>query len=89
MIGIPETGTLQNATISAVSFEGLSVKSMAGSNARLAIIDDDGNILEAGPAVEKEAWNVAIACYKNFLIGNGHIRVFNSPPGSDTGKAAA
>lgn len=89
MIGIPETGTLQNATISAVSFEGLTAKNTDGRSARLAIIDEDGNILEAGPAVEKEVWNVAIACYKNFLIGNGHIRVFNAPPGGEAGKAAA
>lgn len=80
MIGIPETGTLETAQISAVCFEGLKVTLKDGRPARLAIIDDDGNVVEAGNAVAKEAWNVTLASYKNMLIGKGHLRVFSSPP---------
>lgn len=80
MIGIPETGTLQTAEISAVIHQGLAVKTKDGRPARLAIIDEHGNIIDAGKAVEREAWNVAIASYKNFLTGNGHLRVFSEPP---------
>jgi hypothetical protein len=81
MIGIPETDTLQNAKISANVNTGFQVKTADGRNARLAIVDDDGNIIEAGPAVAKEAWNVCIAVQKNFWIGQGHLIVHSSPTG--------
>jgi len=35
---------------------------------------------EVGPAVAREAWNVTLACYKNFLVGQGHLRVLSGPP---------
>lgn len=79
MIGIPKIGTLQNAVISAVIHQGLTVRTAAGRPARLAIIDEFGTIIDAGESVEREAWNVAIASYKNFQIGNGHIRVSSAP----------
>jgi hypothetical protein len=80
MIGIPETNTLENAVISGVSHEGLTVRLKNGKLARLAIIDEDGNIVEAGQTVAKEAWNVTLAVYKNMMIGHGHLRIFSSPP---------
>lgn len=79
MIGEIKTGILEAAEISAVIHQGLTTKAKDGKAARLAIIDDDGNILEAGPAVAREAFNVSIACYKNFLIGQGHLRVYSAP----------
>ena len=81
MIGVPPTGALTGATISAVCFEGLSAETREGRKALFAIIDEDGKVIEAGPAVAKEAWNVTLACYKNFLVGQGHLRVFAGPPG--------
>jgi hypothetical protein len=54
---------LQHATISAVIHEGLSVES-DGKRCRLAIIDEAGNIIEAGDQVAREAFNVSIASYK-------------------------
>jgi len=48
----------------------------------LAIVDENGNVIEAGPAVAREAWNVTLACYKQFLMGHGHLRVFSAPPAS-------
>ncbi|MFZ6686620.1 hypothetical protein ACO0K0_02595 [Undibacterium sp. SXout11W] len=80
MIGIPETNTLSNATISGVSHEGLTITLKNGKPAKLAIIDEDGHIIEAGQAVAKEAWNVTLAVYKNMMIGKGHLRIFSSPP---------
>lgn len=80
MIGIPETGRLKTAIISAVGHEGLTVTTRDGRPARLAIIDSDGNVIESGPSVAIEAWNVTLATYKNILIGKGHLRIFNSPP---------
>lgn len=80
MIGVPPTGALIGVTMSAVCFEGLSVETRQGRKAMLAIIDEDGHVIEAGPAVAREAWNVTLACYKNFLAGQGHLRVFSGPP---------
>lgn len=80
MIGIPETDKLQTATISAVIHEGLTVQTRNGKKARLAIIDEDGNILEAGDTVAQEAWNVSIASFKNFMRGQGHLRIHSTPP---------
>lgn len=80
MIGAPSTGGLTGATLSAVCFEGLSVQTREGRKAQLAIIDEDGKVIEAGPVVAREAWNVTLASYKKFLIGEGHLRVFSDPP---------
>lgn len=81
MIGTIETGTLKQAIISAVAHEGLTVTTRDGRPARIAIIDEHNNVIEAGEAVAEEAWNVAIASYKNFLEGMGHIRAHTKPPG--------
>ena len=89
MIGIPQIGGLEHAVISGVSHEGLSVKLKDGRTARLAIVDDQGNVVETGAAVAKEAWNVTLAVYKNFLVGQGHLRVFSSPPGITAPSIAA
>lgn len=81
MIGIPETGTLQHSCINANVNTGFQITTADGSPARLAIIDAEGNIIEAGDAVAREAWNVCIAVIKNFRIGQGHLIVHSSPPG--------
>lgn len=80
MIGIPKTNTLALTFISAICFEGLRVQTKDGKNCKLAIIDDEGNVIESGEAVAKEAWNVTLASYKNMMIGQGHLRVFSTPP---------
>lgn len=82
MIGIPKTGTLAKGCVSANVTTGYKLTTSDGRPARLAIIDDDGNVVEAGEEVAKEVWNVAIAVMKNFRIGKGHIVVHSSPPGS-------
>lgn len=89
-VGIPKTDTLENAVISAVAHEGLTVQLKDGRVGRLAVVDDSGHVIEAGASVAVEAWNVTIAAYKNFRIGMGHMRVYSSPPGMGrlVGKAA-
>ena len=82
MIGTPKVGTLDSAIISGVCHEGLTITLADGRHARLAVIDDDGNIIEAGPQVAQECWNVTLAVYRNFMIGKGYLRVHTSPPGS-------
>lgn len=81
MIGIPETGALQHGCISANVTSGYQLTTADGRPARLAIIDADGNVVEAGDAVAREAWNVCIAVQKNFWIGQGHLVVHSAPPG--------
>lgn len=68
------------STISAVSFQGLSVMTPNGEQATLAVVDKNGQIIEAGPSVMRAVWDVAIRSYRNFLIGNGHLRVLAKPP---------
>ncbi|WP_230632283.1 hypothetical protein [Chromobacterium violaceum] len=80
-IGNIKIGSLEKADMSAVIFEGLTVTTAEGKPALLAIVDVDGNVIEMGDQVAIEAWNVSIASYKNFLIGEGHIRVHTCPPG--------
>lgn len=87
MIGTIETGMLKTSVMSGFCYEGLTVKTKDGKPARLAIIDENGNVIEDGPEVANEAWNVAIATYKNFLIGKGYIRVHTSPTGIDISEA--
>lgn len=85
MIGDPTTGTLTHCEISAVSHEGLSITTADGKRGTLAVLDENGNIIETGPSVAFEAWNVAVLSYRNFLKGKGYLRVRSStsaPPKS-------
>ncbi|MBM5590020.1 hypothetical protein [Burkholderia pseudomallei] len=68
-----------NFEISAISYKGLSVTIASGEPATLAVIDKDGNIVEAGPEVARAAWDVAIRSYRNFLMGTGHLHVLSKP----------
>ncbi len=68
--------------ISAVSYEGLTVRTATGKPATLAVIDEDGKVIDAGPSVLQEAFNVAVESYRNFLKGAGHLRVLTKPPGA-------
>lgn len=79
MIGHIPTGNLQTAQISAVIHQGLTVKLADGRPGKLAIVDADGTVVDASPAVARQAWLVSIACHKNFLIGQGHLRVLSGP----------
>lgn len=90
MIGTIPTGALPSAEISAVIHQGLKVKLSDGRPGRLAIVDEAGHVVDASPAVAREAWSVAIASYKNFQIGQGHLRVLSGPiPGIGSNVPAA
>lgn len=73
-----------SSTISAVSFQGFSIVTPDGNPATLAVVDQNGIIVEAGPSLARAVWDVAIRSYRNFLIGNGHLRVLTQPPGTGT-----
>lgn len=70
-----------SCSISAVSFEGLSITTPTGEPATLAIVDQNGKVIDAGPVVMRAVWDVAIRSYRNFLLGSGHLRVLVRPPG--------
>ncbi|CAE6694537.1 hypothetical protein R69619_00413 [Paraburkholderia nemoris] len=79
-----EIGDLQNSIISAFSYAGFAITTATGESATLAVLDKDGNVIDAGPSVSIAAWNVAIKAYRNFLQGAGHLRVHTSAPGIGT-----
>lgn len=85
MIGPIKTGTLRTAQISAVVHEGLNITAN-GQPCQLAIINADGQIIESGEQVAREAFAVAVESYKNMLKGMGHLRVFSG--GKSPAKAA-
>jgi hypothetical protein len=76
-----DTPALTRSVISAVAFDGLRIQTADGKPATLAIVDQDGRIVESGDAVLEEAWNVAILSYRRFLIGEGALRVYSGPQG--------
>lgn len=68
---------------SAVIFEGLAASTHDGKPASRAIVDEDDDVIEAVPAVAKEAWNVMMACYKISLTESvtcACIRVLQTMP---------
>lgn len=78
MIGTQPEGCISGVVISAVSHEGLRV-TVNGKPARLAILTDDGQVIASGENVAKEAEAVALNCYRNFLKGQGYLRVNSEP----------
>ena len=81
----PQTDTLENAVVIGVVHKGITVQTRDGRPAQLAIIDDDGNVIESGPAVAREVWHVSVQVHRNFWIGKGHLRVIS---GAHTAEAA-
>lgn len=72
---------LQASRISATVSEGFTATTADGKPARLAIIDEAGNVIEAGPDVAWAAWKVCIEVQENYWEGMGHLVVHSSPPG--------
>lgn len=62
--------------ISAVSYEGLRAIGGDGRPAHFALIDDDGKVLAVGGHVATAAFSAAVAAYRSFLEGNGHLRAY-------------
>jgi hypothetical protein len=78
MIGTQPVGAITGVVISAVSHEGLTV-TYNGKPARLAILGDDGQVIAVGDQVAREAEAVSLNCYRNFLKGQGFLRVACEP----------
>jgi hypothetical protein len=78
VIGDQTTGRVPGVVITAVSHEGLTVL-VNGKPGRLAIIDEDGAVIAAGPHVAREAEAVAVQSYRELLKGKGWLRVLSKP----------
>lgn len=78
LVGDQKTGQLEGIVISGSANEGLSV-TVNGSPARLAVIDDDGQIRALGEGVTKEIFAVSVNAYRDFLRGEGHLRTVTRP----------
>jgi len=76
---------LAGASLSATVSTGFTAKTEAGGNARLAIIDENGNVIAQGQDVAWAAWRVCVEVQENFWEGQGHLVVQTQPPGT-TGK---
>lgn len=78
MIGTQPTGAIAGVVISAVSHEGLSV-TVDGKPAHLAVVNEAGEVIAMGPKVAREAEAVAVNNYRQFLQGEGYLRVMGKP----------
>lgn len=78
MIGTQTTGTLPGIVICATSHEGLQVL-VNGKPARLAIVDEGGQVLAAGEDVAREAEAVALNNFRNTMMGKGYLRTLGKP----------
>ena len=80
MIDATPPGSLDTAVITGQAHAGLTITTADGQPAQLAIIDDRGQVIEAGPQVARIAWQVSRACLTNFMRGQGYLRVASAPP---------
>ena len=78
MIGTQPTGSLPGIVICATSHEGLQVL-VNGKRARLAIVDECGQVLAAGDDVAREAEAVALNNFTNTMKGKGYLRTLSKP----------
>lgn len=81
--------TLQASRIRATVSTGFTATTADGHPARLAIIDEHGNVVDAGIDVAWAAWRVCVEVQENFWQGNGHLVVHSRPPGSEPKESAA
>lgn len=89
VIGFSNLDQRHRFLIVGTAHSGLEVVTEDGNPAVLAVLDSEGNIIEAGEHVAATAWEAMVAIYKNFLQGNGHMLVKLAPSnfGSDINQA--
>lgn len=81
--------TIIGACLKATVSTGFTVSSADGKPARMAIVDEHGNILAAGEDVSWAAWRVCVEVQENFWEGQGHLVVHSGPPGQSARKTLA
>lgn len=87
MIEIKNPEPLLRSVVSAGAVTGIDVASSKGDQCMLAIIDQDGKVLDCGPAVAQNVWNANVRAMLDFWEGNGHIKT-TVYPAAEQQKAA-
>ncbi|MFT0167545.1 hypothetical protein ACLKMY_00755 [Paraburkholderia mimosarum] len=77
----PSAPVLKHSTVSAVSWERYTITDEKGQPATLAILDKDGRVLDIGPEVAQEIWDLAVLSYRRYLVGEGYLRIYSTPEG--------
>jgi hypothetical protein len=80
---------LNGASLKATVSTGFTVTGPEGQYARLAVVDEKGNILAAGDDVAWAAWRVCVEVQENFWEGLGHLVVHSTPPSQAHNKKQA
>lgn len=75
IIDLDQIPAFANADLFANAF-GIEARTKDGKPAQLAIVDGSGAVLESGADVHKAAWLLMLLARRNFLEGNGHVRVY-------------
>lgn len=81
--------TITGASLKATVSTGFTFTSADGKPARMAIVDEHGNILAVGDDVSWAAWRVCVEVQENFWEGQGHLVVHACPPGQMPSKKLA
>lgn len=84
-----KTDTLAGAIITGSTWAGLQIRTRTGRPARLAIIDDEGNIIEQGRAVEAEVWHTVLKTHCEYLQSTGVMAIKPEPTGVMVERARA
>jgi hypothetical protein len=93
VIGFSNLEKKHRFLITGTAHSGLEVVTANGNRAVLAVLDNNGNVVEAGEHVAETAWEAILAIYRNFLQGNGFMTVkmapsaINSCHGTNTKKS--
>jgi hypothetical protein len=72
---------LHHSIVAARNWERFTITDEGGRPATLAIIDERGKVLDSGPEVAQEVWELAVLAYQKYLVGEGHMRVITGPDG--------
>ncbi|XZG71697.1 hypothetical protein ACTSKR_07535 [Chitinibacteraceae bacterium HSL-7] len=77
-----------HAHLSATLHDGIRAEHN-GATCQLAIIGADGQIIDAGDAVNRAITKLIAEAWRNTMIGQGHLRVLAKPEPSKPGRLAA
>lgn len=69
--------------IAATATGGLIVTLSDGRPARLAVVDETGQVITSDAGITRQAFDASCRAYRNFLQGLGHIRAVSDPAGND------
>jgi hypothetical protein len=80
---------IDGASLKATVSTGFTASGPEGQPARMAIVDEQGNILAVGEDVAWAAWRVCVEVQENFWEGQGHLVVHTNAPSQGHSKKLA